>query len=522
MQRLKTLALAGVTLLCILSTSGQLSAAPYAAMVIDARSGKVLHSRNADTRLHPASLTKMMTLYVVFDAVRRGEISLDTQVRVSKNAAAEPPSKLYLKAGQRIQLRYLIRASAVKSANDAATAMAEAISGSEAAFANRMTRTARALGMKDTTFKNAHGLTQSGHLSTARDMTTLGRALFYHFPDYYNLFSRQSAQAAGKTVYNTNRKLLAAYRGADGIKTGYTRAAGFNLVASAQRGNERIIATMFGGSSSAARNKRVAELLDMGFSRAPSRVAVNKPRRPKLGQFASASPSQAVAETMLAVATSIRPLQRPITVAKVDLPAETQLAAADGSVTRPAEGESAVLAASTASPPDVAVPKPLIEDAVAAAVLASVPTDEALSSSVAAVVVAPAAAEVKVSALAAVASPAPQPRPVKITFSTSTAPAKTADPARPATKPVTVARLSTSGDRHWGINVGTYASRYEAERVLLRTALIEIETLDSALRKVVRKNTGFEANLVGLDERSAALACQRLSAREQRCEPLSP
>lgn len=154
-------------------------AAPYAAMVMDARTGEVLHSRNADTRLHPASLTKMMTLYVAFEAIRLGEISLDTSVRISRFAASEPPSKLGLRSGQKIKLRYLIRAAAVKSANDAATAIGEAISGSEAAFAKRMTRTARALGMTNTTFRNAHGLTQSGHLSTARDMTVMGRRLFF-------------------------------------------------------------------------------------------------------------------------------------------------------------------------------------------------------------------------------------------------------------------------------------------------------------------------------------------------------
>ena len=206
-------------------------AAPYAAMVMDARTGKVLHSRNADTRLHPASLTKMMTLYVAFEAVERGEISLDKKIRISARAAAEPPSKLGLKAGQRIALRHLIRAAAVKSANDAATAIAEAISGSEAKFARRMNRTAKALGMTRTTFKNAHGLTESGHMSTARDMTILGRHVLYDYPQYYNLFSRNATKAGKTTVYNTNRRLLGSYKGADGIKTGYTRAAGFNLVA---------------------------------------------------------------------------------------------------------------------------------------------------------------------------------------------------------------------------------------------------------------------------------------------------
>ncbi len=225
-------------------------AAPYAAMVIDARSGKVLHSRNADTQLHPASLTKMMTLYIAFEAVENGEISLDTLVTVSAKAAAEPPSKLGLRrGGQRIKLRYLLRAAAIKSANDAATAIGEAIAGSEAAFARRMNRTARAMGMTRTHFKNAHGLTESGHLSTARDMTTLGgRQLFYDYPQYYNLFSRLTANAGVKRVAHTNTRFLNSYRGgADGIKTGYTRAAGYNLVASAERGSERIITTVFGG-----------------------------------------------------------------------------------------------------------------------------------------------------------------------------------------------------------------------------------------------------------------------------------
>ena len=176
------------------------NAAPYAAMVIDARSGEVLHEQNADSRLHPASLTKMMTLYVTFEAVARGELSLDDKITISAKAASEPPSKLGLRAGQKVQLRYLIRAASVKSANDAATALGEAISGSEAAFSARMNRTAKALGMTRTTFHNAHGLTANGHLSTARDMTTLGRRLFFDYPEYYNLFSRQTTDAGIRQV----------------------------------------------------------------------------------------------------------------------------------------------------------------------------------------------------------------------------------------------------------------------------------------------------------------------------------
>mgnify|MGYP000556470919 CR=1 FL=1 len=347
-------ALATIWMLVIVPLSA--AAAPYAAMVMDARTGEVLHSRNADTRLHPASLTKMMTLYVVFEAVENGEIGLDTPVRISKHAASEPPSKLGLKAGQSIRLRYLIRGAAVKSANDAATALAEAIEGSEAAFARRMNRTAKALGMTRTTFKNAHGLTEAGHLSTARDMTILGRHVFYDYPEYYNLFSRITADAGVRKVYHTNRKLLQSYRGADGIKTGYTRAAGFNLTASAERGGERIIATVFGGRSTATRNAKVAELLDLGFRRAPSRVALHRPAKPpylgKVGGGDGHSVPGGVGKTVrlasaAAVRKSLRPQLRPgetLLIAEVE-PAD---------VGNKADIEKALLAAAESIAPEAA------------------------------------------------------------------------------------------------------------------------------------------------------------------------
>jgi D-alanyl-D-alanine carboxypeptidase len=259
---------------------GTAFSAQYAGMVMDARSGEILHSENADKRLSPASLTKMMTLYIAFEAIKNGEISEKTLVKISNKAASEPPSKLGLRAGQKIRLEYLIRAAAIMSANDAATAIGEAISGSEAAFARRMNKTAKALGMTRTTFKNAHGLTEEGHLSTARDMTILGRQLIYGYPGYYSLFSRITDNTGVRNVRHTNRKFLSNYKGADGIKTGYTRAAGFNLVASAERGNERIIGTIFGGKSTASRNKKMVELLDLGFKKAPSTVSLSKPPNP--------------------------------------------------------------------------------------------------------------------------------------------------------------------------------------------------------------------------------------------------
>jgi len=459
-------------LVLILVAPGQSRAAPYAAMVMDARTGEVLHSRNADTRLHPASLTKMMTLYIAFQAVERGEIGLDDVVTISRTAAAEPPSELGLRTGQKIKFRYLIRAAAIKSANDAATAIAEAISGSEAAFARRMNRTAKAMGMTNTTFKNAHGLTERGHMSTARDMTILGRHMFYDFPEYYNLFSRRSTHAGIKTVHNTNRRLLNSYRGADGIKTGYTRAAGSNLVASAERGQERIIVTMFGGSSSAARNARVAELLDMGFRRAPSHATVRKPNPPG---YVPEGVSSRTIRVSGAVTRSIRPLPRP--GRSPTLPDDDVLIAMQTQVEEVLETVSADIAEDTPAP---------APDSTAIA--------EALQASAAEFV--------------------PSPRPVALTLAHE-------DPLAPREAEV-VTRMSTSGGRHWGINVGRFGTRHQAERVLLQTALIELSTLDQALRKVVPTGGGFDANFVGLSEDQAALACRRLAARNVDCETLGP
>ncbi|MFY2823505.1 D-alanyl-D-alanine carboxypeptidase family protein [Ruegeria sp. MALMAid1280] len=439
-------------------------AAPYAAMVIDARTGEVLHSRNADTRLHPASLTKMMTLYIAFEAVRNGEIDLDTQVRITKKASSEPPSKLGLRTGQKIAFRYLIRAAAVKSANDAATAIGIAISGSEAAFARRMTRTAKAMGMSRTTFKNAHGLTESGHLSTARDMTTLGRHLLYDYPQYYNLFSRQSTHAGIKTVPNTNRRLLAAYRGADGIKTGYTRAAGFNLVASAKRKDERIIATVFGGKSGASRNAKVAELLDMGFRRAPSRAPIRKPARPAYA--GNVGLGATVAAATGAPKTSLRPVLRPGPGAAVQV-AGTVAATAAENGTR-------------------------IQDGIAAAIAAAdiqTATDDTTR---------------------------PAARPENLVLAST-------DPnVQPEPEQEIVTRLSTSGGHLWGVNVGRYTTRYEAEKVLLKTALSEMTTLEGTLRKVNQSSRGFEATFQGMTREQADLACRRLQARNVTCFMIGP
>ncbi len=451
-------------------------AAPYAALVMDARTGEVLHARNADTRLHPASLTKMMTLYIAFQAIQRGEITLDTEVRVTANAASEPPSKLGLRSGQTIKMRYLLRAAAVKSANDAATAIGEAISGSEEEFAVRMNRTAKAMGMNDTTFLNANGLTQSGHLSTARDMSVLGRHVIYDYPQYYNLFSRRTADAGIAEVRHTNRRWLDSYEGGDGIKTGFTNAAGFNLVASAQRGNERIIATVFGGTSTAARNAQITELMDLGFNRAPSRATIDRPdliasADPEIVQGNSRPATNGGAGKTVRVTGSIsqspRPQQRPTPEPEVLLAVNTD------------------------------VINSALAEAVGSAVVASAP--------------APTEAQDAVALALATADLAPQSRPTNLVTASADIPV-VAEP-----EPEIVTRISTSGGRQWGVNVGRYGSRYEAERVLLRVALNEMSTLDGSLRKVVSNARGFDANFMGLSRETADLACRRLTARGTPC-----
>jgi D-alanyl-D-alanine carboxypeptidase len=631
-------------------------AAPFAAIVMDGRTGEVIYEKNARTRLHPASLTKMMTLYIVFQELQAGRLTLDSRVTVSKYAASQPPSRLGLKQGQKIAVRYLIRAAAIKSANDAAAALGDAVAGDHTAFAKRMTRTARQLGMNDTTFKNAHGLTAEGHLSTAYDMNVLGRHLFYDFPQYYNIFSRRTADAGIATVRNTNTRFLDSYEGADGIKTGYTSPAGFNLTASARRGNKHIIATVFGGTSTANRNARMAELMDLGFDKSRNRVREQPPVAPDpdAALIASAEPQideideeGGAGKTIRVsgeVKTSPRPKARP-TVA--DVPAEVAIAMAEGiegalaeantppapagtldfqadaiaageAPTEPApeatalaalpepDTDAAVAAALAAAPAAAPVAEPAVTELAAAdpaplepgsleaqaaalatrapveevadetalaalpaldesglADLKPVPRPEALAVAATEPAIAPEALQpetLEVPVELAAADPAPElvvtdsgleadtlplgeVSAVETVSAAAVAPVEVAQPAMlaatvaptrraPIFDTVEVAAapedvveeaqevvvMSTSGGRHFGVMVGDYPSRYEAERALLKTALAESATLHESLRKPMQADGAWRASFMGLTEDQAELACRRLRARAVPCE----
>lgn len=258
--------------------------ARYASIVVDADTGQVLHAVNADTRNYPASLTKMMTLYMVFDALENGKLTLDQRLPVSKRAAGMPPSKIGLKRGETISVRNAILALVTKSANDVAVVVAEALAGKETTFAQVMTKRARSLGMSRTTFRNASGLPNRGQKSTARDMSRLAKALMTDFPQHYQFFAVSKFTYKGRT-YRSHNKLLRSYKGTDGIKTGYIRASGFNLVSSVERENRRIIAVVFGGKTSKSRDRHMVKLLDRGFKKIASQGVKTIPQVPGRNPF---------------------------------------------------------------------------------------------------------------------------------------------------------------------------------------------------------------------------------------------
>ncbi|ODN70000.1 D-alanyl-D-alanine carboxypeptidase [Methylobrevis pamukkalensis] len=240
--------------------SAEAAAAKTAAIVVDTTTGKVLYQEDADARRYPASLTKMMTLYVLFEELDRGRYKLSSRLTATAHSAAMPPSKLGLRRGETISVEDAIKALVTKSANDVAATIGENVSGSERAFADRMTRTARAIGMRGTQFRNASGLPDVQQYTTARDMMILGVALQVRFPRYYDYFQTRSFVWKGRKIGNHNR-LLGSVDGVDGIKTGYTRMSGFNLVSSIKRDGRKMVGVVLGGTSGASRDDKMRKLL---------------------------------------------------------------------------------------------------------------------------------------------------------------------------------------------------------------------------------------------------------------------
>lgn len=273
----------------------------FSAIAVDARTGKIIYAKNADSKRYPASLTKMMTLYLVFEDLKARRISMGTALRMSRYAAARPPSKLGIRPGKTISVRHAILALVTKSANDVATAIAENLEGSEKRFARRMTSTAHRIGMTRTTFRNASGLPNRSQTTTARDMATLGLRLQRDFPKHYKFFSVKRFSYRGRRYGNHNR-LLGRIQGVDGIKTGYTRASGFNLTSSARRGKKRIVAVVMGGRTGGARNRYMSALIKRMFAK--TRLTSNSTR---IASMAGSPPGYKRMRKTTRLASVVRP-----------------------------------------------------------------------------------------------------------------------------------------------------------------------------------------------------------------------
>ena len=253
-------------------------------LLVEAETGRVLFSENAAEKRYPASLTKMMTLYLVFDALEKDEVSMDQLLTVSKKAAKMPRSRMGLKENTTISVENAIFAMISRSANDAAVVIAEGLAGSEAQFADKMTRVARELGMKNTRFKNASGLHNKDQVTTAQDMAILAMALIQHFPEYYKLFSVRGFRY-GKRYYGNHNLVARFYKGGDGLKTGYVDAAGYHVVGSAIRNGRRLIGVVMGRNSVRERDRHIFKLLDLGFAMLDDKTG--KPAEPEDAPFFS-------------------------------------------------------------------------------------------------------------------------------------------------------------------------------------------------------------------------------------------
>jgi D-alanyl-D-alanine carboxypeptidase len=270
-----------LSLVALLGAIPSAVAAGRAALVIDANTGQDLHAKDADRPLFPASLTKMMTLYLTFERIEQKRISYASRFQISEACAGKPPSNLDLAAGASLTVREAVLALIVKSANDVACVVGENLGGSEDKFAGLMTSRARQLGMRATTFRNASGLPDPGQVTTARDMATLALRLSHDFPEHYKLFSTREFTFNGHT-HRSHNSLLHGFEGTDGIKTGYTRSSGFNLVSSVRRGQKHVIGVVFGGVTAAQRNSHMRAILTQGFGRAKAMASPLLVRRPAL------------------------------------------------------------------------------------------------------------------------------------------------------------------------------------------------------------------------------------------------
>ena len=428
-------------------------------ILVDAATGEVLSSSNADARTYPASLTKMMTLYQLFDALKRGQIKLNDTIVFSAHAAAQDATNLAVSQGDTIRVETAIQAVVVRSANDAATAIGEKLAGTEWGFAKRMNATARALGMTNTVFQNANGLPDPDQHTTARDMAILGVALLRDFPEYYHYFSVENFTYHG-VQYAGHNHVLNKFDGADGIKTGYIRASGFNLVTSATRNGRRLVGVILGGQSPYIRDKNMVALMAKGFK---TTVGTG---------------------TQLALNGTVKTTPTPAAPAAV-------------AATQPAP-----VAVASAAPAPAVMPPSVAAPAMVTAALAPVATTVAAATPVAT----PTFSDGTDNQLLPVLKPGTE---LQLTSA--------AAPDSQSVEPVWHSNAPAS----YGVQVGAYSQFTPAQNAALRVTRAMPGIFSDARIVVDESNSLYRARLVGLSKADAEQACAKLHSQKSDCMVLS-
>ncbi|MCA3561004.1 MAG: D-alanyl-D-alanine carboxypeptidase [Aestuariivirga sp.] len=488
-----------------LGISAAYAAPRFSALTVDARDGKVLYANDIDGIRHPASLTKMMTLYLLFQDLSAGKLKLNSPVTVSARCAGMAPSKLGVKAGQSITAETATRALIVKSANDIACAVAETLGGSESAFAQRMTRTARSLGMSRTTFRNASGLPNPNQVTSARDMATLGLRLMRDYPQYYPYFRTRSFVFQGKTITGHNR-LLGSYEGADGIKTGYVAASGFNLVTSVRRGDRRLVGVVLGGRSGASRDAYMKQMLSQYFDDATSGRTIAA----YAGSAKGAKPTEETETAAAGNAAAAPAAKQP----RKDAAAK-RLAARKSKAK-----EDRTAAAGAGEPAEQGDTEDGVDQMANLAAQAAQPATAAAAPAATGTTTQAAGETPQVETV-----PAPMPDQT-VGEAPSTGPSEQKTQAQQLADQAQMAAIAAGTDGGWSISLGDYATKADATAVLQQMRKRTPGVLGGRTAQTVKvEKKGkitYRARFTGFDQASAAMACKTIKKKNAPCQPVGP